>query len=67
LKKERICGETMNGIAHMRLQQERKAWRKDHPPGFYARPQTKSDGGTNFFRYKLSLHHQMRNENLTQN
>ncbi|KDN44736.1 ubiquitin-conjugating enzyme 9 [Tilletiaria anomala UBC 951] len=28
-----------------RLAQERKDWRKDHPFGFYARPQKAGDGG----------------------
>jgi ubiquitin-conjugating enzyme E2 I len=31
-------------MALTRLQEERKAWRKDHPPLFYARPIEKSDG-----------------------
>lgn len=29
----------MSGIARGRLQEERKAWRKDHPHAFYAKPQ----------------------------
>jgi len=36
------------GIARGRLAGERKAWRKDHPIGFHAKPSSKSDpsGGT---------------------
>jgi len=30
-------------IAERRLAEERKAWRKDHPAGFYARPAKKAD------------------------
>ncbi|KAM0754597.1 ubiquitin-conjugating enzyme 9 [Meredithblackwellia eburnea MCA 4105] len=33
----------MSGICHMRLQEERKQWRKDHPYGFWARPQKNGD------------------------
>jgi len=32
------------GIARSRLAQESKTWRKDHPFGFVAKPQTKADG-----------------------
>lgn len=34
----------MAGVARSRLAEERKAWRKDKPFGFYARPETKEDG-----------------------
>lgn len=34
----------MSGVARMRLAEERKAWRKDKPFGFHARPETASDG-----------------------
>jgi len=34
----------MAGIAAGRLAEERKAWRKDHPFGFIARPSKKDDG-----------------------
>jgi len=34
-----------SGIAIARLKGERKAWRKDHPYGFYARPQPHAAGG----------------------
>lgn len=60
-----FVSSSMNGIAHQRLQMERKGWRKDHPHGFYARPCSKPDGGTDFLRYflenKLQTHHQASN------
>lgn len=34
----------MAGVARARLQEERKAWRKDKPFGFHARPETNEDG-----------------------
>ena len=34
----------MAGVARSRLAEERKAWRKDKPFGFYARPETLKDG-----------------------
>ena len=37
------------GMAAGRLRQERKAWRKDHPAGFVARPKKMPDGSTNLF------------------
>ena len=37
----------MSGIAIARLTEERKNWRKDHPPGFYARPMKNADNSTN--------------------
>ncbi|KAI5476295.1 ubiquitin-conjugating enzyme 9 [Pseudohyphozyma bogoriensis] len=33
----------MSGICQMRLQEERKQWRKEHPYGFWARPQKTGD------------------------
>ncbi|GBF95023.1 SUMO-conjugating enzyme-like [Raphidocelis subcapitata] len=36
----------MAGLARGRLAEERKQWRKDHPPGFVAKPRTKADGST---------------------
>mmetsp|Transcript_21279 Transcript_21279/g.55553 ORF Transcript_21279/g.55553 Transcript_21279/m.55553 type:complete len:158 (-) Transcript_21279:105-578(-) len=37
----------MAGIARGRLSEERKAWRRDHPFGFFARPSSSGDGATN--------------------
>lgn len=34
----------MSGVARGRLTEERKAWRKDKPFGFFARPETAADG-----------------------
>jgi len=34
----------MAGVARARLAEERKAWRKDRPFGFTARPETSADG-----------------------
>lgn len=34
----------MSGVARSRLAEERKAWRKDKPFGFHARPETEADG-----------------------
>ena len=39
-----LRGATMSGVAFTRLAEERKAWRKDKPFGFHARPETKDDG-----------------------
>ena len=36
----------MSGIATGRLREERKAWRKKHPFGFYARAGKNADGST---------------------
>jgi len=38
------------GIARGRLSEERKAWRKDHPFGFYARPVSSGDGSCNLMK-----------------
>ena len=37
----------MSGIAQARLSEERKAWRKEHPFGFIARPMKNPDGTLN--------------------
>lgn len=42
----------MSDIARARLAEERKNWRKDHPPGFFARPERAADGETDLFRWK---------------
>lgn len=41
----------MSGIAASRLSEERKAWRKDHPFAFVARPIKNSDGTLNLFSW----------------
>ncbi|MFH4984493.1 hypothetical protein AB6A40_011202 [Gnathostoma spinigerum] len=45
----------MAGIAASRLQEERKAWRKDHPFGFIARPVKNSDGTMNLFQWECAI------------
>ena len=35
--------------------QERKAWRKDHPYGFHAKPQSKADGSSDLMRWKTGI------------
>ena len=39
------------GIARGRLQEERKTWRKDHPHGFVAKPQSLPDGTQNIMKW----------------
>ena len=42
----------MSGIAVARLSGERKAWRKDHPFGFIARPIRNTDGTMNLMMWE---------------
>ena len=35
--------------------QERKAWRKDHPYGFHAKPESQSDGSTNLMKWVTGI------------
>ena len=44
-----------NTIALGRLTQERKKWRKDHPPGFYARPRRNPDGSTDMMLWDAGI------------
>jgi len=37
------------------LTEERKAWRKDHPFGFHARPATNPDGTQNLFQWECGI------------
>ena len=43
------------GIARGRLVEERKAWRRDHPYGFYARPVAKGDGSSNIMSWMAGI------------
>uniref|UniRef100_A0A7S1FY89 SUMO-conjugating enzyme UBC9 n=1 Tax=Corethron hystrix TaxID=216773 RepID=A0A7S1FY89_9STRA len=43
------------GIARGRLSEERKAWRKDHPFGFYARPVASGDGSSNMMKWEVGI------------
>jgi len=45
----------MSGIARGRLAEERKQWRKDHPHGFYARPDTNPDGSSNLMKWNCGI------------
>jgi len=45
----------MSGIAAGRLTEERKAWRKDHPFGFIARPTKNPDGSMNLFTWDCAI------------
>lgn len=45
----------MAGIARGRLAEERKAWRKDHPHGFHARPFKNPDGSTNLMFWECGV------------
>jgi hypothetical protein len=45
----------MASIARDRLTQERKEWQKDHPFGFYAKPQRGADGSTNLLVWECGI------------
>mmetsp|Transcript_193 Transcript_193/g.711 ORF Transcript_193/g.711 Transcript_193/m.711 type:complete len:160 (-) Transcript_193:79-558(-) len=45
----------MAGIARGRLAEERKAWRKDHPFGFFARPGSNADNTTNLMFWECGV------------
>lgn len=45
----------MSGIAAARLTVERKAWRKDHPFGFIAKPMKKPDGTLDLFTWDCAI------------
>ena len=45
----------MSTIAAARLAEERKNGRKDHPPGFFARPEKNKDGEMNLFKWKCII------------
>ena len=46
---------TRHSIVTGRLQEERKLWRRDHPHGFYARPQVNSDGSLNLLKWDCGI------------
>ena len=43
------------GIARGRLSEERKAWRKDHPFGFAAKPTSSADGSSNLMMWDTKI------------
>jgi len=45
----------MSGIAIGRLTEERKAWRKDHPFGFIAKPDKNPDGTLNLMNWECYI------------
>jgi len=45
----------MAGIARGRLAEERKNWRRNHPHGFVARPETLPDGSTDLMVWKCII------------
>mmetsp|Transcript_10401 Transcript_10401/g.18336 ORF Transcript_10401/g.18336 Transcript_10401/m.18336 type:complete len:159 (-) Transcript_10401:464-940(-) len=45
----------MSDIARTRLAEERRQWRRDHPPGFYARPEKRDDGSTDLMRWLAGI------------
>ncbi|VDK73169.1 unnamed protein product, partial [Cylicostephanus goldi] len=45
----------MAGIAAGRLTEKRKAWRKDHPFGFIAKPVKNPDGTLNLFKWECAI------------
>jgi len=45
----------MASVALARLGEERRNWRRDHPPGFFARPEKTGTGETNLFRWRCSI------------
>ncbi|KAN0042677.1 hypothetical protein ACTA71_011487 [Dictyostelium dimigraforme] len=42
-------------LAQTRLTEERKAFRKDHPVGFHARPETKADDTLNLLKWNCGV------------
>lgn len=45
----------MSGIAAGRLKEERKAWRRDHPIGFFLRPKNSGDGSTTMMQWDAGV------------
>lgn len=43
------------GAAEERLKNERKNWRKDHPPNFVAKPATRADGSSDIFEWEVKV------------
>ncbi|XP_049368209.1 SUMO-conjugating enzyme SCE1-like [Solanum verrucosum] len=45
----------VGGIARLRLSEERRLWRMDHPHGIVARPETGPDGSANLMVWHCSI------------
>ncbi|GKD84399.1 SUMO-conjugating enzyme SCE1-like protein [Tanacetum coccineum] len=43
------------GVARGRLTEERKAWRKNHPHGFVAKPESLPDGSVNLMKWNCII------------
>ncbi|XP_010059898.1 SUMO-conjugating enzyme SCE1 isoform X1 [Eucalyptus grandis] len=43
------------GVARGRLSEERRAWRKNHPHGFVAKPETAPDGSVNLMVWHCTI------------
>ena len=52
---KRVESKMSSGIARGRLVEERKAWRRDHPFGFYARPTSKGDGSSDIMKWEAGI------------
>eukprot|EP01134_Creolimax_fragrantissima_P000437 CFRG0437T1 len=50
-----VVALTMAGIAQLRLAEERKAWRKDHPFGFFAKTKKNEDGSLDLLRWECGI------------
>lgn len=48
-------GMSGNRLAKERLLAERKRWRSDHPPNFYAKPDVNEDGTMNLMKWKCGI------------
>lgn len=46
--------KTTTNLALQRLMEERRAWRKDHPHGFWARPVTEKEN-TNLMKWECGI------------
>ncbi|KAG4303331.1 hypothetical protein PCK1_000295 [Pneumocystis canis] len=47
--------QLMSGLCRSRLQEERKQWRKDHPFGFYAKPNKLPDGTMDLMNWSVGI------------
>ena len=45
----------LNSLVTNRLQEERKAWRRDHPHGFFAKPSVNTDGTSNLLKWECGI------------
>ncbi|QSL66343.1 hypothetical protein MERGE_000721 [Pneumocystis wakefieldiae] len=45
----------MSALCRRRLQEERKQWRKDHPFGFYAKPNKLPDGTMDLMNWSVGI------------